>query len=467
MPKSGKKSFSKNYPYIFIFFVPVIIALFCLIFYKEPKNNSVSETDESSINWESYSEKEIELSSSLRITSPGIYILSGTLGDGTVEINTDGIVKIILNNASITNENGPAILAQNAKTVFIETADNSINYLYDAESYDGFDEDIKGTLFSKANLVLGGSGILSVVGNHEDAIVGKDKLEINSGTYIINSKDEGIRGRDSVYIAGGDFTIQTGGDAIKSNNDEGIGKGTITINDGTFVISAGDDGIHAESSVEINGGVIEIKKSYEGIEGSTIKINNGDIKVVSSDDGLNSAGGNDSSSPNTNEYKTSSANYWIEINGGILNVDSAGDGIDSNGSLTINGGEVYVNGPTNSANGALDSETGIVYNGGTIVAVGASGMASAPSNSSSKNSLSVFFDRTYPAGTVISVKDLSGNTILSFVPAKAFSHAVISSENFVEGTTYQIFLNDSEYETIYLSGRTTRSGSPVSNGFRR
>lgn len=44
----------------------------------------------------------------------------------------------------------------------------------------------------------------------------------------------------------------------------------------------------------------------------------------------------------------------IQINGGILHIDAGGDGIDSNGNLTVTGGEIYVYGPTNSGNGALD-----------------------------------------------------------------------------------------------------------------
>ena len=36
----------------------------------------------------------------------------------------------------------------------------------------------------------------------------------------------------------------------------------------------------------------------------------------------------------------------LVINGGIVHVNASGDGIDSNGTITINGGEIYVDGPT-------------------------------------------------------------------------------------------------------------------------
>ncbi|MBQ3430822.1 carbohydrate-binding domain-containing protein [Candidatus Saccharibacteria bacterium] len=454
-------------------FVPVAIIVVCLLFFNNKDNGLKNNIDDSSVAWSTYDEQEITLSESLEITTPGIYTLTGSLSDGMIEINTPGIVKLVLNNASIVNSSGPAILVSEAETVFIETAEGTTNYLSDSTKYNLSDDDIKATLFSKDDLVLQGSGKLVVTGNFEDGIVSKDDLKITSGTYEINSKDEGIRGRDSVYIAGGTFDIVSGGDAIKSNNSDEIGKGTVLIDSGEITISAGDDGIHAESSTEINGGKIDIKKSYEGIEGSTIKITGGEISVVSSDDGLNAAGGNDSSSPNTRTYQSSSSNYWIEINGGTIHVDSAGDGIDSNGSLTINGGTVIVDGPANSANGALDSETDVVYNGGTIIAVGASGMAVAPGNKSSGYSISAFLDKTYSAGTTISVKNSAGENVLSYAPIKSFSHLSLSSPEFKEGETYTIFLNDSEYESVTLSEKTTRVGFSIEGqmmpggGFRR
>jgi hypothetical protein len=62
-----------------------------------------------------------------------------------------------------------------------------------------------------------------------------------------------------------------------------------------FSISSGDDGMHADSNLEINGDEIYISQSYEGLESAIITINHGDIYIVSSDDGINVAGGGDGS----------------------------------------------------------------------------------------------------------------------------------------------------------------------------
>ena len=458
-----EKEQNKWFPFVMIGLLLVIVIVVALILGgangdgKTSLDNNINDTG---VNWEKYAENTIELSGTGKrtITEAGQYRLTGELTNGYIEIISLGAVKLILDGVTITNNTGPAIYVAEAKMVTIETADGSVNKLTDTSSYSGWDEDVCGVLFSHDDMVLQGSGILIIEANYEDGIVGKDDLKINSGTYAITAKDEGIRGRDSVYIVDGRFEITAGGDAIKSNNSEEIGKGWVKIDGGEIYASADDDGIHAESSLEINGGIIQIAKSYEGLEGANITINGGDISVTSRDDGLNAAGGNDNSSPSMGRYQQSSNEYAIYINGGRLYVDAAGDGIDSNGALYLNGGIVIVDGPTGNGNGALDSETGIVYNGGSVIAFGASGMATAPGESSSKYSISVFFASTYKAETKITVKDDNGNTIIEHKSLKSFQHASFSSELFEESGTYHIYVDDEEYTSVTLFGKTTQVG---------
>ena len=56
-------------------------------------------------------------------------------------------------------------------------------------------------------------------------------------------------------------------------------------------------------------------------------------------------------------------------------VNASGDGIDSNGSLSVSGGVVLVSGSTNSGNGAFDYDSSAKVTGGVVVALGSSGMA--------------------------------------------------------------------------------------------
>ena len=71
---------------------------------------------------------------------------------------------------------------------------------------------------------------------------------------------------------------------------------------------------------------------------------------------------------------TENSDIYIKITGGKVTVDASGDGLDSNSNLIIEGGEIYVNGPTNDGNGALDYDGTATISGGTFVAVGSSGM---------------------------------------------------------------------------------------------
>ncbi len=90
---------------------------------------------------------------------------------------------------------------------------------------------------------------------------------------------------------------------------------------------------------------------------------------------------------------TYTGDYYLYINGGTILVEAAGDGIDVNGAIEMTGGIVLVNGPTEQMNGALDYDASFVPAGGMIVAAGSSGMAQAPSGSSSQNSVLINFKR--------------------------------------------------------------------------
>ncbi len=171
---------------------------------------------------------------------------------------------------------------------------------------------------------------------------------------------------------------------ILSSGDDGIhADSNVTIAGGTIDITKSYEGIegliHADSNVTIAGGTIDITKSYEGIEGLSIDVTGGESSVLASDDGMNAAGGNDSSGfegpgPGGDQFASTEGAY-IHISGGILHVNSSGDGIDSNGEITVSGGETYVSGPTNDGNGTLDYSGTAQITGGIFAASGSSGMA--------------------------------------------------------------------------------------------
>ncbi len=468
------------------------------------------------INWNRYPTTDVELTDTYEITKSGTYHLTGALEDGKITINAKNeVVKLILDNVSISNSAGPAISCLEAEDLVIELVGE--NTLEDGANYaNETDEDITGTIYSKADLTIEGSGGLNITGNFQDGIVSKDDLKIKSGTYVIDAADDGIRGKDSVYIVDGNFTINSASDSIKSTNEIDAGKGfvliekgnfnlisaakgikafnTVLIYDGIFDINSyddsihsdnyigitngqinidsGDDGIHANSKIIIDGGEINIDKAYEGIEAQAILINDGKITVKSTDDGINAGGGADSSATNRKGAGAFDADEdcVITINGGQIYVNASGDGIDSNGYVYFNGGRTIVDGPTNNGNGALDAGAGVNISGGDVIAVGASGMAVSFNKNSSVYNLSIYLASVQAAGTKIEIKNSQEEAVVSHTSAKTFSHMTIGSEKLYPGETYTIYLNDQKYQEFIISDITTTIGNSnnnFNNNFRR
>lgn len=468
-------------------------------------NTMAIDNSDTKINWDRYQTVDISLENSFNISESGTYHITGSLNEGQITIDAGvGEVRLILDNVSITNPTGPAILCYNAENFVINLVGE--NYLTDGATYDtSYDADITSVIYSKADLAFGGTGSLTIDATYQDGIVGKDDVKFSSGNYHITSNNNAIRGKDSVYVVNGNFNITSIGNAFKSNNETDYGKGFILVENGNFyittsakgfnsnnsiliqhgnfninsyddalhsnnylgivdgdiVINSGDDGIHADRELIVDGGNLDITKSYEGLEAQVITINGGDINIVSTDDGINAGGGADQSSLNRSGANPFNANEncILTINNGNIYVNAAGDGIDSNGYLIFNGGQVVVDGPVNNGNGALDAGVKIDYQGGQVLAVGSSGMAEDLGNNSGICNLSVFFPTTRPSGTKITIKDTDDNIILEHTSAKSFSHLSAGSEAFFPGGIYTIYLDDEFYDSFMIAQVTTTLGN--------
>lgn len=311
----------------------------------------------------------------------------------------------------------------------------------------------------------------------------------------------------NLYIQGGTFKLDAKDDAVHSNVNVGISGGELSI-------ATGDDAVHAEKIVAISGGVIGITASVEGIEGADIQISGGEIDLVSSDDGINATEGSDSETtmtPPTGDMPQgqptdvpqgqpadpagttdssadpatqqqagamqgqgrmggggfgAAGNAKLTISGGTITVNANGDGLDANGSIEMSGGTVVVNGPTNSGNGALDYDGTFEQTGGTLIAAGSSGMAQAPSDTSSQRSVMMTFPSTLEAGTLVTLADSSGNPLVSFAPAKSFQTVVISTAELKSGETYTFYTGGTSSATpadgLYVGGKLTGGTKVVS-----
>lgn len=393
-------------------------------------------------------------------------------GTGTINIKAnykDGIVskddlKIINGNFNI-EANGDGIRGKDSLYILdgtynINSKDDALKSTNDTNEEKGFIKISNGTF----NIVSG-----------KDGIQAETKLLIQNGNFNIKTGNggfssyqnryqnwnsnvnteslKGIKAKDNLVIENGSFIIDSEDDAIHSNNYIGI-------KNGKFEINTGDDAIHADTELIIDDGTIEISNSYEGIESANITINNGSINIVSLDDGINVAGGKDSSSmnrPGENNFSSNSNNKLV-INDGNITVDAKGDGLDANGSIIINGGTIFVDGPIDNGNGALDYDGECSISGGTIIALGAIEMAQGFSDSSMQVGSLINLSNNYSSGTSIKLVDENESTIISYKSKKSFSSIAISSNKMQKDKNYTLEFNDEKYTTFKTTNTITNIG---------
>lgn len=372
------------------------------------------------------------------ITEEGVYLVSGSLEDGMilVEAKETDKVQLVLCGVEINNSANAAIYVKQADKVFITLAAGSENSLTSGGYTSIDDNNIDGVIFAKSDLTINGTGKLSVSAAQGHGIVSKDDLKIAGGEIAITAESHGLSGKDSVRVTGCTLDITSGKDAVhggSGNEENKDGKGFVYIADGELTLNAGDDGIHGESTVRIAGGNIRIPASYEGIEGSIVEISGGDIRLDAADDGVNAAGGSDRNA------------MEIRITGGVLYVHAGGDGLDSNGSLTVSGGQVYISGPEDGANGAIDYETTARITGGKVVAVGSRAMAMNFGDTSTQGSI-LAATSSHEAGTMVVLQDSGGGELLSYSTESAFDSVVVSCPELALGETYTITVGEESVE---------------------
>jgi hypothetical protein len=165
-----------------------------------------------------------------------------------VEAGAEDKVQLVLENALISNENGPAIYVKSADKVFLTAAEGTVNEISDGAAYTLTDDDttLDAAVFSKADLTVNGSGKLTVSGSCKHALVSKDDLVVTAKDLSVTAQNVGLNGKDSVKLSGAAVSITAGSDGIRADNDTDAEKGFVSVADSTLRIVSGKDGIHIE-----------------------------------------------------------------------------------------------------------------------------------------------------------------------------------------------------------------------------
>lgn len=308
----------------------------------------------------------------ITINQGGTYVFSGTLADGQIVVETEDTekVRIVLNGVDINCSDGPAIVCTEADKLILSLENGTENILSDGAQYTS--EDYTAAVYSKADLVFNGTGVLTVEANCNNGIQSKDDLRIMEGVYHVTSADDGVVGKDKVAVKDGTFTIISEGDGIKSTNAEDSEKGFVYIANGNFTIESGSDGIQAETGMLIENGAFSIVADG-GAENAVASANGmmdqfmsrgneKQIEKVSQTDSTEEekTGTGDGAGTEETGSKGIKAAGCLDITGGTFVIDASDDTLHTNYAMTIEDGDFTLT----AGDDAVHADEQMVLNGG-------------------------------------------------------------------------------------------------------
>lgn len=406
----------------------------------------------------------------ITITEGGAYRFTGSLSDGQIRVDAGKEkVTIILDGVSITNVGDAAICVEAAEQVTIllkEGTENLVQSRNSQEKDSDSGQAEEAAVYSRDDLIIGGTGSLEVLGERKHGIQSRKSLILESGSITVEAVEDGLKADETLRVTGGSIRVRCGEKAFQSDDVLEIAGGLLQtdagddafhsnrrteISGGRLTIATEEKGIHADEELIVDGGEILISDSWEGLEAKQVLIRSGKITITAADDGINANG--------EPEEDAERRLPCLRVQGGEISINADGDGMDSNGDLIFEGGTTVIFGPEDDQNGALDygSESGgrCLLNGGTVLAAGSSCMAVTFSDASDQPSFLCLLDFTYEVGDEIRISDKAVGLLFSCTAVKKGSSVVFGSPELEVGQTLLLSVGEKTVEIELRSNAVT------------
>ena len=360
--------------------------------------------------------------SAVTISAAGTYEISGTgLKPLVVDTGDDAMdVTVILHNADLSCQTGPALEVRQAKHFRLQLAAGSENRLCSGteDLLQNPDPNAVGAaLYCADDMDIEGEGSLGVYGYVNNGIGCKKDLDLNSGAVTVVAANNGVKAKHSVQIKGGSLAVTAWGDGIKTETTDKEGKGYVELSGGAVTVETWGDGIQAATELRVLEGSLSVTTHGDGAEQSSkalkaqslVQISGGSLILDTREDGVRCLTGD------------------VDISGGTLDILALADGVragekDSGlGDIRVSGGSLTVN----AGKQALKAQGGFSVTGGSIAALCASEKQNAPTGGAS-----LLCAITGPEGDTVQVGEgLSLNARLSYKTLLVVSKELVSGQS--------------------------------------
>lgn len=291
----------------------------------------------------------------------------------------------------------------------------------------------------------------------EDGVDAGNELTIKGGTITVSQSEEGLEAR-VIRQLGGDVTIKSSDDGVNasagSSSKTSDTSDTSKTSDASTTSNTADTSTSASQATADSATVSQADQANKDKNATPPSPPAGQAPPQGSQPPQNGQGPGGMPPGGQEE---SDPSLQIILEGGTLTIDAEGDGIDSNGTVTISSGSLVVNGSVQGGNGPLDATGDITITGGTVWALGTSDMLQGFAQGSIQASITANIAGT--AGQTLIILDANGKEVARQTASKDFQAVIMSSADLVDGQTY----------TIQVEGTTQTATAalvtPVTGGF--